>query len=90
VLYFPLARPLADMLADALATIKPQSPHVRAGTGLDDVPVFSSSPPPPAPRRSSSSPAPRMSIPAPRPAVPCKLCGGPGGPICSECEAQMK
>lgn len=70
VLYFPLARPVSDMLSNQMTSIVPPSRHVRAGTGLDEIPTFSPSRPPPPSN--------------------CNLCGGPGGPICEACDAEMK
>ncbi|MCU0663314.1 MAG: hypothetical protein MUC50_13435 [Myxococcota bacterium] len=91
VLYFPLGRPLSDMISTQLHNMAPPSRHVRAGTGLDEIPVFRDSRTPAASTSVAAREATgRMVVPKPQPAVPCNLCGNTGGPICPECEAEMK
>ena len=37
-LYFPLARPIADIIADRFAVLAHRGRHIRSGTGLDSIP----------------------------------------------------
>lgn len=39
LLYFPLARPVSDMIGDRLSALKARTRSTRAGTGLDEVPM---------------------------------------------------
>jgi hypothetical protein len=64
LLYFPLARPIADYVTDRVSVITHRGKHIRAGSGLDHIPEA-------------------------RKQLTCSLCGGPGGPICPRCSAQM-
>ena len=64
LLYFPLARPIADAADDRLSVILHRGRHIRTGSGIEEIP---------------DAPAPQ----------PCKLCGGPGGPICEVCDREM-
>ncbi len=64
ILYFPLARHLADALSDRLAVALHRGRHIRAGSGIDSVPD------------------------AAKP-LNCAVCGGPGGPICPECDKKI-
>ncbi len=63
-LYFPLARPIAEVISDRLTVVAHRGRHIRSGTGLDFIPD------------------------APKP-LTCSMCGGPGGPICNDCNQQM-
>ncbi len=36
--YFPLARPIADIIADRLTVAAHRGRHIRVGSGLDDIP----------------------------------------------------
>ncbi|MDJ0763264.1 MAG: hypothetical protein QNJ97_09775 [Myxococcota bacterium] len=38
LLYFPLARPIADIIADRVAVLFHRGRHIRTGSGLDDIP----------------------------------------------------
>lgn len=38
-LYFPLARPIADVIADRLAVAAHRGRHIRSGSGLDNLPT---------------------------------------------------
>ncbi len=37
-LYFPLARPIADVISDRLSVATHRGRHIRSGTGLDSIP----------------------------------------------------
>ena len=39
LLYFPLARPVSDIIGDRLAALKARVKSTRSGTGLDEVPM---------------------------------------------------
>ena len=39
LLYFPLMRPVSDMIGDRLSTLKARTMSTRSGTGLDEVPM---------------------------------------------------
>ena len=39
LLYFPLARPLFEIIGDRLSALKARTKSTRAGTGLDEVPM---------------------------------------------------
>jgi hypothetical protein len=64
-LYFPLGKPIADVINDRLDVLAHRGRHIRSGSGLEDIPD-----------------GPKL--------VTCSICGGPGGPICPRCEAQMR
>jgi hypothetical protein len=66
LLYFLLARPVADVIADRLSALRSRVKSTRAGTGLDQVPD----------RDRASTPLPLDT---------CRICGGPGGPVCDSC-----
>ena len=55
LLYFPLARPVSDMIGDRLSALKARTRSTRAGTGLDEVPKELR----PRPRRAGLSHVPR-------------------------------
>ncbi len=38
ILYFPLARPMADIIEDRLEVTKHRGRHIKAGSGLDEIP----------------------------------------------------
>jgi hypothetical protein len=38
ILYFPLFRPIADMISDRLSTAVQRGRHIRSGSGLEDLP----------------------------------------------------
>ena len=66
LIYFLLARPIADLISDRMSALRSRVKSTRAGTGLDEVPM-----------------RPRAS--APGGIDTCRICGGPGGPICTKC-----
>jgi len=66
LIYFLLARPIADVIADRMSALHSRVRSTRAGVGFDEVP-------------DRTRPAP------PRGASTCRICGGPGGPICPRC-----
>jgi hypothetical protein len=70
LLYFLLARPIADVIADRMSALHSRVRSTRAGTGLDEVPDLPRSP-------------------AARQPDTCRICGGPGGPVCSHCQAEI-
>lgn len=70
LLYFLVARPIADLISDRMSALHSRVKSTRAGVGLDQVPD-----------------RPRAS--APRPLDTCRICGEPGGPVCSRCQAEM-
>ncbi len=39
LLYFPLARPVSDIIGDRLSALKARTMSTRTGTGLDEVPM---------------------------------------------------
>jgi len=39
LLYFPLARPVSDIIGDRLSALKARTKSTRTGTGLDEVPM---------------------------------------------------
>jgi len=45
LLYFPLARPIADLISDRLAVMTHRGRHIRTGSGLDDIPDAPVAPP---------------------------------------------
>jgi hypothetical protein len=65
LLYFPLGRPIAEIISDRLAVLAHRGKHIKSGSGLEDIPD-----------------GPKL--------LTCSICGGPGGPICPRCEAQMQ
>ena len=38
ILYFPLFRPIADVISDRLSVAMHRGRHIRSGSGLDDLP----------------------------------------------------
>ncbi len=38
LLYFPLARPIADIISDRLSVMTHRGRHIRTGSGLDEIP----------------------------------------------------
>ena len=69
LVYFLLARPIADLASDRISALRSRVRSTRAGTGLDDVP-----------NRTRAS--------SPRPLDSCRICGGPGGPVCRKCREE--
>lgn len=45
LVYFPLGRPLAELLSDKLAVMTHRGRHIRSGSGLDQIPDASLAPP---------------------------------------------
>ncbi len=39
ILYFPLARPVSDIIGDQFSVLKARTKSTRSGTGLDEVPM---------------------------------------------------
>ncbi len=39
LLYFPLARPIADIISDRLSVMTHRGRHIRTGSGLDEIPT---------------------------------------------------
>ena len=64
LLYFPLARHLAEAVSDRMSVVLHRGRHIRVGSGLDSIPD------------------------AAKP-LNCAVCGGPGGPICPECDKKI-
>ena len=40
MLYFPLLRPIADMISERLMVMKQSTRHLRSGTGIGDIPTL--------------------------------------------------
>ncbi|MCP4606234.1 MAG: hypothetical protein GY847_37950 [Proteobacteria bacterium] len=64
LLYFPLVRPVTDIITDRLYVMTHRGRHIRTGSGLNEIPEPSKQP-------------------------TCSICGGPDGPICTECDKKM-
>ena len=45
LLYFPLLRPLGDLISDRLAVMAHRGRHIRTGSGLDEIPEARPDPP---------------------------------------------
>lgn len=69
LIYFLLARPIADVISDRMSALHSRVKSTRAGTGLDEVPM-------------------RTRARAPKGIDTCRICGGPGGPICAKCRSE--